>query len=444
MASLTALEELSIGGWGHASDLTPLRGLVNLRTLYARDQGISDISVLAQLPQLTDVHLPSNAISDISVLAQVPKLTNIDLSHNPVSDLTPLGAKDHYQRLWFQYDEITDMSPLRGVTTDQLWMDIKGCAFCSNPIHPPTLGGLDRHLVEARTRYWALDWPELSVSLSESMFAQGASALLTGGEFTHYEPVRVHIGSSVLKSIADASGQISIDLKDAGLAPGAYEAVVVDLFSGRTSSVAFEVTPGSETVVVPTAPGQSDPCGTVNDTYTIPATTGVEYLVDGTVKAAGSYAGSGTVMVAAKTIPGYILSGTSTWTLTFSNAECPADGFTDITPETQFFTEMMWMKEAGISTGWDDGTYRPWEPVNRDAMAAFMYRLAGSPEFTPPVVSPFADITPQTQFYTEMMWMKEAGISTGWDDGTYRPWEPVNRDAMAAFMYRLHNDVLTG
>ena len=76
-------------------------------------------------------------------------------------------------------------------------------------------------------------------------------------------------------------------------------------------------------------------------------------------------------------------------------------------------------------------------------MAAFMYRLAGSPDFEVPDVSPFTDITPQTQFYAEMAWMKQQGISTGWSDGTYRPLEPVNRDAMAAFMYRLDTNLPT-
>ncbi|HHU37951.1 MAG TPA: S-layer homology domain-containing protein [Propionibacterium sp.] len=115
-------------------------------------------------------------------------------------------------------------------------------------------------------------------------------------------------------------------------------------------------------------------------------------------------------------------------------AESP---FTDITPQTQFYKEMAWLAEKGISTGWDDGTYRPWEPVNRDAMAAFMYRLAGEPPYEPPTRSPFVDITPETSYYKEMAWLASTGISTGWNDGTYRPTEPVNRDAMAAFIYRL-------
>jgi len=78
--------------------------------------------------------------------------------------------------------------------------------------------------------------------------------------------------------------------------------------------------------------------------------------------------------------------------------------------------------------------------VNRDAMAAFMYRFASSPAYNAPASSPFSDLVPQTQFYKEITWLASMNISTGWDESngtkTFRPVQPVSRDAMAAFMYR--------
>ncbi len=97
------------------------------------------------------------------------------------------------------------------------------------------------------------------------------------------------------------------------------------------------------------------------------------------------------------------------------------------------------MKDTGISTGWDDNTYRPWTVTYRDAMSAFLYRVAGSPNYTPPATSKFTDITTTTQFYKEMSWLAEMGIATGVEDGTFDPWTPVTRSMMATFMYRLAN-----
>lgn len=112
-------------------------------------------------------------------------------------------------------------------------------------------------------------------------------------------------------------------------------------------------------------------------------------------------------------------------------------GLMDVWKDSLFYDEVVWLVTNGISTGYDDGTYRPYLPINRDAMAAFLYRLAGSPDFEPPAVSPFTDVATDNQFYTEISWLAAEGISTGWEDRTFRPYEPINRDAMAAFLYRL-------
>jgi hypothetical protein len=119
--------------------------------------------------------------------------------------------------------------------------------------------------------------------------------------------------------------------------------------------------------------------------------------------------------------------------------------FADVVTAQQFYPEMAWMADRRISTGWtlSDGTslYKPFDAVNRDAMAAFLYRLAGSPAYTAPPTSPFKDVATTQQFYKEMAWLAENDISTGWThpDGSrsYRPFDAVNRDAMAAFLYRL-------
>ncbi|MDN3481459.1 S8 family serine peptidase [Arthrobacter sp. APC 3897] len=103
---------------------------------------------------------------------------------------------------------------------------------------------------------------------------------------------------------------------------------------------------------------------------------------------------------------------------------------------TKFETEINWMADQGLTTGYSDGTFRPLGSINRDAMAAFLYRLAGSPSYNAPAASPFTDVATDNQFYKEISWLAETGISTGYPDGSFRPLAPVKRDAMAAFMNR--------
>jgi hypothetical protein len=115
----------------------------------------------------------------------------------------------------------------------------------------------------------------------------------------------------------------------------------------------------------------------------------------------------------------------------------PLSPFLDVLSTDPFFTDIVWLKDQGITTGSADGTFRPGAPVQRMAMAAFLYRLAGSPAFTPPATSPFTDVTTGHPFYEEITWLAGTGITTGYPNLTFRPTAKVQRQAMAAFLYRL-------
>lgn len=126
--------------------------------------------------------------------------------------------------------------------------------------------------------------------------------------------------------------------------------------------------------------------------------------------------------------------------------EVSAAGFTDVPPSAPFAREITWLAARGISTGWVGPSgvqFRPEDPITRDAMSAFLYRLVGSPTFVPPTVSPFSDVGTADPFYKEITWLASTGISTGWSAGgtrtEFRPTANITRDAMAAFLERLRS-----
>ena len=118
--------------------------------------------------------------------------------------------------------------------------------------------------------------------------------------------------------------------------------------------------------------------------------------------------------------------------------EVPA--FPDVTDVNPLLPHVDWLVVEGITEGYDDGTFRPYAPVSRQAMAAFLYRAAGSPAWEAPTESPFADVGPASPFYAEITWLAAQGITTGYDGPgdsvLFRPTAPVSRQAMAAFLYR--------
>jgi len=111
--------------------------------------------------------------------------------------------------------------------------------------------------------------------------------------------------------------------------------------------------------------------------------------------------------------------------------------FGDVGTTHPFCDEIGWMSEAAITTGFPGGLYKPSGNVTRQSMSAFMFRLAGSPPFVDPVSPSFSDVSAGNPFFTEIEWMNEEGITTGFPGGLFKPAANVTRQSMSAFMFRL-------
>jgi hypothetical protein len=114
--------------------------------------------------------------------------------------------------------------------------------------------------------------------------------------------------------------------------------------------------------------------------------------------------------------------------------------FSDVGATHPFFTEIEWLAGDGIAGGFGDGTFRPSVAVSRQATAAFLYRWSGEPPFTAPSPPTFDDVGLANPFRTEIEWLVQEGIADGYEDGTFRPGVAVSRQAMAAFLHRLASD----
>lgn len=116
--------------------------------------------------------------------------------------------------------------------------------------------------------------------------------------------------------------------------------------------------------------------------------------------------------------------------------------YSDIGTIHPFYADVRWAAERGVTGGYPDGTFRGGEPVQRQAFAAFLYRMLGEPieDFRNPG---FSDVTTTSPFYESIAWMAQAGLSTGYPDGTFRPTAGVHRQAAVAFLARLSGVTLT-
>jgi subtilisin family serine protease len=122
--------------------------------------------------------------------------------------------------------------------------------------------------------------------------------------------------------------------------------------------------------------------------------------------------------------------------LTWMPDEPPNPGFSDVPTGFPFYVDIAWAAFNEVTDGFDDNTFRPGGTLTRQALVAFLYRLLGSPPG--PFPNPgFSDVPTDHPFYTEIAWAKANDITDGFTDGTFRPGAGVPRQALAAFLYRL-------
>jgi len=115
----------------------------------------------------------------------------------------------------------------------------------------------------------------------------------------------------------------------------------------------------------------------------------------------------------------------------------PDPGFSDVPDGHPFELEVAWAAAQGVVGGFPDGTFRPGQAVTRQAMAAFLYGLADGAS-DPAAPDPgFSDVLSSHPFFTEIAWLADSGVTGGFPDGTFRGSAAVTRQAMAAFLERV-------
>ena len=113
--------------------------------------------------------------------------------------------------------------------------------------------------------------------------------------------------------------------------------------------------------------------------------------------------------------------------------------YPDVDASNPHCQNIAWLKTQEITKP-ADNLYRPESPVNRGAMAAFLFRLTHRGAAQPGCTSrPFPDVSVNSAFCGYIAWAKSAHIAYGYADGTYRPATAVTRGAMVAYLSRIAN-----
>tara|TARA_B100001964_G_scaffold244172_1_gene324582 strand:+ start:586 stop:2490 length:1905 start_codon:yes stop_codon:yes gene_type:complete len=112
-----------------------------------------------------------------------------------------------------------------------------------------------------------------------------------------------------------------------------------------------------------------------------------------------------------------------------------ATTFDDVAADATYVTAVDWLAEKAITLGCTTINYCPDGMVTRAEMAAFLWRLEGSPEGSTP--AGFHDVSPGAFYDDAANWLLASGVTNGCTTVNYCPQDPVTRAEMFTFLRRV-------
>ena len=103
-------------GKNQIRDLTPLANLTGLGSLSLSENQIDDLTPLANLTDLRNLALANNRVVNLSPLTALTQLEYLLVSNNQIRDITPLANLTDLRFLYFGGNRVLNLSPLTGLT----------------------------------------------------------------------------------------------------------------------------------------------------------------------------------------------------------------------------------------------------------------------------------------------------------------------------------------
>jgi len=275
----------------------------------------------------------------------------------------------------------------------------------------------------------------------------GSGAVPTGA-------ISVAEGSTVLGSVPLTAGAAELVLP-ADLTVGTHTLVVSysgdAVYDVSTATVQLVVSGTSSTTTLALSKSTVVYGAAVTATATVASATPGQVLTgDVTIKDGSAVVGTKALAAgkATITLPKTLTVGKHTLTATYtgpggssvSAGVALQVNFADVPASNQFAADIQWMIDNGITTGFDNGTYRPAAAISREAMMAFLYRTQNPGTADPTcTVAPFTDVSVSSPLCGPIAWAKTKGIAKGFSNGSFHPADTVTREVLITFVYRLTN-----
>ena len=112
--------------------------------------------------------------------------------------------------------------------------------------------------------------------------------------------------------------------------------------------------------------------------------------------------------------------------------------YEDVSASDWYYSYVTYATAEGFIEGYEDGTFRPNDEINRAEAMVMMLRISGVEEETVDADAlSFEDVSSEDWFAWAVLEASEQGISEGYEDGTFRPANEITRAEVAVIARRV-------
>ena len=110
--------------------------------------------------------------------------------------------------------------------------------------------------------------------------------------------------------------------------------------------------------------------------------------------------------------------------------------FPDCNPNEWYASAVTYVSDKGLITGYNDGTFGPYDNITRGQLVTILWRMEGKPVSSS---AGFSDVSSSDFYYSAALWAQKNGVIKGYGDGTFGGERLITREEAAVMLANYAN-----
>lgn len=110
--------------------------------------------------------------------------------------------------------------------------------------------------------------------------------------------------------------------------------------------------------------------------------------------------------------------------------------FPDCNPNEWYASAVTYVSDKGLITGYNDGTFGPYDNITRGQLVTILWRMEGKPVSSS---AGFSDVSSSDFYYSAALWAQKNGVIKGYGDGTFGGERLITREEAAVMLANYTN-----